>query len=45
MCRIDDTIKMEETPKNEANLVNFPPHIREDEYNLLTPSKESQENE
>jgi hypothetical protein len=42
MCKIDDTIKIEETPKIEANYMNFPPPLREDSDNFLNSNKESQ---
>ena len=39
MCRIDDTLKMEETPKIEARIIQYPLPLRDDSDNLLMNSK------
>ena len=39
MCRIDDTIKMEETPKIAASIIQFPLPVRDDSDNILMNSK------
>ena len=41
MCKIDDTIKMEETPKIEASKIQCPLPVKEDSDNLLMNSKSS----
>ena len=41
MCKIEDTIKMEETPKIEASNIQCPLPLKEDSDNLLMNSKSS----
>ena len=41
MCKIDDTIKIEDTPKIEASMMQYNLVSRDDSDNLLNSAKES----
>ncbi len=43
MCKIDDTIKMEETPKMEPSMMHYHLPSRDDSDNLLKESLELSE--